>query len=140
MLQTYQSDVICCFLWDLEGTSYRRTNRTSWIHTTETSWWHTTDTSLGVSFRTCSRHRGGVLMRHRCCVLLRYHHEVSIRCQRDVSQRHLVHVPPRCRWVFHLRCTCDVAGTYRETSLRRCHDVATTSCFRVCSYWLKRSI
>ena len=29
----------------------------------------------------------------------------------------------RRRWVFHLRRTCDVAGTYRETPLRRRYDV-----------------
>ena len=37
--------------------------------------------------------------------------------------RRLGEVPPRPRWVFHLRRTCDVTGTYRETSLQRHHDV-----------------
>ena len=36
--------------------------------------------------------------------------------------RRLGDVPKR-RWVFHLRHTCVVSGTYRETSLRRHHDV-----------------
>ena len=31
-------------------------------------------------------------------------------------------VPSRHRWVFHLRLTCDIAGTYRWTWLRRRHD------------------
>ena len=32
-------------------------------------------------------------------------------------------VPRRTRWVFPLRRNCNVAGTYRETSLRRWYDV-----------------
>ena len=32
-------------------------------------------------------------------------------------------VLPRRHWVFHLRCTCDVAGTYRETLLQPLHGV-----------------
>ena len=41
----------------------------------------------------------------------------------DVLLRRLGDVPTRRRWVFHLGRTCDVTGTYRETSLRRRHDV-----------------
>ena len=44
------------------------------------------------------------------------------RCE-DVPLRRLSDVPLRRRWVFHLRRTCDVTGTYRETSLRRHYDV-----------------
>ena len=47
--------------------------------------------------------------------LLRRRHHILIRQRGDVPLR-------RC-WVFHLRRTCDVAGTYRETSLRRRYDV-----------------
>ena len=43
------------------------------------------------------------------------HHDIPIRRREDV--------PLRRHWVFHLRRTCDVTGTYRETSLRRRHDV-----------------
>ena len=65
----------------------------------------------------------------RCCyVHLRRRHDVSIRRRGDVPLRSLNDVPPRRRWVFHLRHTCDVAGTFRE---RRRYDVATTSCCRV---------
>ena len=70
---------------------------------------------MGVSFETCLRRRGDVMMGRRCYVLLRRRYDVPIRRLRDV--------PSRRRWVFHLRRTCDVAGTYRETSLRRRHDV-----------------
>ena len=56
------------------------------------------------------------MMGRRCYVLLRRRYDVPIRRLRDV--------PSRRRWVFHLRRTCDVAGTYRETSLRRHHDVS----------------
>ena len=58
-------------------------------------------------------------MVRRCYVLLRRRHDVPIRCRGDVPLRRLRDVPRRRRWVFHLRCNCDVAGTYRETSLRR---------------------
>ena len=46
-------------------------------------------------------------MGHRCYVLLRRRHDV----------------PSRRRWEFHLGRTCDVAGTFREMSLRRCRDI-----------------
>ena len=118
-MEAYHSDVIECFIWDLQETSYRRTNGTSRIRITETSWWRTTETSLGVSFETCLRRWGDALMGRRCYFLLRRRHDVSIRCCRDVPLRRLGDVPRRCRWVFHLRRNCDVTGTYRETSSRR---------------------
>ena len=113
-METYHNDVIRCFIWDLVETP---------IHTTETSWWRTSDTSLGVLFKTCLRRRKDVLMRRCCYVLLRRCHDVPIRSRGDVPLRRLNEVPSRRRWLFHLRRTCDVAETYRETSLRRRHDV-----------------
>ena len=62
-------------------------------------------------------------MGRHCYVLLRRHHNVPIRRRGDVPLRRLGDVPPRCRWVFHLRRACDVAGRYREASLRHRHDV-----------------
>ena len=95
----------------------------SWIRTTEMSWWRTTEMSLGVSFETCLRRRGDALLGPRCYAILRSCHDVPIRHRGDVPLRRLGDVPPRSCWVFHLRRTCKVAGTYRETSLRRRHDV-----------------
>ena len=51
------------------------------------------------------------------------HHDIPIRRREDVPLRRLGDVPLRRRWVFHLRRTYNVAGTYRETSLRRRHHV-----------------
>ena len=54
--------------------------------------------------------------------LLRNRHDVLRRRRGDVPLRRLEEVPPRRRWVFHLRRTCDVAGTQRDvvtTSLQR---------------------
>ena len=62
-------------------------------------------------------------MGRRCYVLARRCHDVPIRCRGDVPLRRVGDVPPRRRWVFHLRHTCDVAGTYGEKSLRRRYDV-----------------
>ena len=62
-------------------------------------------------------------MGRHCYVLLRRPHNVPIRFPGDVTLRRLSEVPPRRRWVFHLRRTCDVAGTYRQTSLRHRYDV-----------------
>ena len=62
-------------------------------------------------------------MGRRCYVLLRRRHDVRIRCRGHVPLRRLGDVPRRRRWVFHLRRNCDIAGTYRQTSLRRCYDV-----------------
>ena len=59
----------------------------------------------------------------RCYVLLRSGHDVRIRRRGDVSLRRLGNVPPKRCWVFHLRRTYDVAGTYRETSLQRRYNV-----------------
>ena len=56
-------------------------------------------------------------------VPMRRHHDTPIRRPEDLPLRHLGEVPLRCRWVFHLIRTCDVPGTYRETSLRRRYDV-----------------
>ena len=64
-------------------------------------------TLLGVSFGSYRRRRRTVLMGRRGYLPL----------------RRLAEVPLRRHWVFHLRRTCDVAGTYKETSLRRRHDV-----------------
>ena len=54
-------------------------------------------------------------MGRRCYVPLRRRHGVPIRRLGDV--------PPSRRWVFNFRRTCDIAGKYKETSLRRRHDV-----------------
>ena len=63
------------------------------------------------------------MMGRRCYVLLRRRYDVPIRRHRDAPLRRLGDVPSKCRWVFHLRRTWDVTGTYRQTSLRRRHDV-----------------
>ena len=63
------------------------------------------------------------MMGRRCYVLLRRRYDVPIRRRRDAPLRRLGNVPSRRRWVFHLRRTYDVTGTYRETLLRRRHDV-----------------
>ena len=78
---------------------------------------------MGVSFETCLRRRGDVLMGRRHYVPMGRHHDIPIRRREDVPLRRLGDVPLRRRWVFHLRWTCNVSGTYRETSLRRHYDV-----------------
>ena len=62
-------------------------------------------------------------MGHGCYVLLRHRHDVPVRCRGDVLMKRLGDVPSKGHWVFHLRRTCDVTGMYRESSLRRHHDV-----------------
>ena len=62
-------------------------------------------------------------MGRRHYVPMRRHHDIPIRRREDVPLRRLGDVPLRRRWVFHLRRTYNVAGTYRETSLRRRHHV-----------------
>ena len=66
-------------------------------------------------------------MGRRCYVFLRRRHDILIRCRGDVPLRRLGDIPPRRRWVFHLGRTCEVTGTYRETSLRRLYDVLLQS-------------
>ena len=62
-------------------------------------------------------------MGRRHYVPLRRRHDIPIRRREDVPLRRLGDVPLRRHWVFHLRRTCDVTETYRETSLQRRHDV-----------------
>ena len=59
-------------------------------------------------------------------VPLRRGHNIPIRSCEDAPLRRRDDVPLRRRWVFHFRRTCDVAGTYKETSLRRRYDVLLT--------------
>ena len=63
------------------------------------------------------------MMGRRCYVLLRRRYDVPIRRRGDARLRRLGDVPSRRHWEFHLRRTCYVIGTYRETLLRRRHDV-----------------
>ena len=62
-------------------------------------------------------------MGRRHYVPMKRHHDILIRRREDGPLRRLGDVPLRRRWVFHLKCICDVTGTYRETLLRRLHDV-----------------
>ena len=62
-------------------------------------------------------------MGRHCYVLLRRRYDVPIRPRRDAPLRRLGDIPSKRCWVFHLGRTCDVAGMYRETPLRRRHDV-----------------
>ena len=75
-------------------------------------------------------------MGRRHYIPLRRHHNMPIRRREDVPLRRLGDVPLRRRWVFHLRRTCNVAGTYRETSLRRPHGVLLSG--EMCAYLSKR--
>ena len=92
--------------------------------TIETSWRCTILMLLGVSFRTCLRCLEDVLMRLRCYVRLNGCHDVHFWHRRDAPLRRLGDVPSRHLWVFRLRHTCDVVGTQRKTSTRRCHDLS----------------
>ena len=56
-------------------------------------------------------------------VLLRRRHDIPIRHREDEPLRRLGDVPLRCHWVFHLRRTYDVSGTYREMLLQRRQNV-----------------
>ena len=78
---------------------------------------------LGVSFETYLRRHGDVLIGRRHYASLRRRHDIPIRRREDIPLGRLGDIPLRCCWVFHLRRTCDVAGTYRETSFLRRHDV-----------------
>ena len=75
----------------------------------ETSWRHTDGASSLRPLETLSRQTSEDIRRE------------------DVLLRRLGEVPLRRRWVFQLRGTCDVAGTYRKTSLRRCQEVLLPS-------------
>ena len=73
---------------------------------------------MRVSFETFLRRSEDEPMRGRCYVLLKGRPYVLIRYRGDAPLKRHGDVPSRRHWVFHLRRNCDVAGTYRETSLR----------------------
>ena len=62
-------------------------------------------------------------MGRRHYVPMRRHHHIPVRRRKDVPLRRFGDVTLRRRRVIHLRRTNHVTGTYRETSLRRRHDV-----------------
>ena len=103
-----------------------------------------TETSLGVSFETFLRDHEDVLMSRRHYVSLRLRHDIANWRSEDVPLRRFGDVPLRRHWAFHLRRTCDVAGTYRKTSLWPRHDVlfpgafAPSICVSICIsfYWI----
>ena len=79
---------------------------------------------MDVSFETCLRRRGDVLMGRHYYVLLKRRYYVPIRRCWDVLLKRLGDLPPRSRWVFHLRHTCDVSGTCKEITASPRHLVA----------------
>ena len=72
---------------------------------------------MGVSFETCLRRHRDVLMGRLHNVLLIRRSGILIRRRGDVPLRGLGDLPVRRHWVFYLRRTCEVVGTYIETSL-----------------------
>ena len=138
-------------IWSRERSRDGTRDKASRQRNSETLWRRTTATLLGVSFgsykrrrrdvlmgrsgyvplrrhwvfhlRLLLRRRGDVLMGRRHYVPMRRHNNIPIRRRKDAPLRCVGHVPLRRHWVFYLRCTCDVTRTYRETSLRRRHDV-----------------
>ena len=88
---------------------------------------------MGVSFETCLRRCGDVPMGRRRYVPMRRHHDIPKRRREDVPLRRLGDVLLTRRWVLHLRRSCDVTGTYRETSIRRHHDVVLPGVLTVTS-------
>ena len=131
-METYHSDVIGCFIWEFQETSYRSANGTSWTlrRITETSWWRTAETPFGASFETCFRRCGNVLMGRHHNVLLRRRHDIIMR-HGDVPLRRLGDAPVRRRWTFHLRHTATLLG---RTERHR-YDVTRTSCCQVGNLW-----
>ena len=130
----------------------RPTNEVSGQRNWKTLCRRTTGISLPVLFRTNRRRRRDILMEYRGYVPLRYLGVVPLRHRRvfhfrlvwdlfetyvflrrcydfqiwfcgDELMRRLSNIFPKSCGMFHLRRTCDVAGTYRETSLRRLHNL-----------------
>ena len=76
--------------------------------------WHATVTLLGVSFETYLIRCGDVLMGRRHYVPLRHRYDKPMRRCEDVPLSCLSDVPLRRHWVFQLKGTCDVAGTWKD--------------------------
>ena len=102
-------------IWSRERSRDCTRDKASRQRDSKTWWRRTTATLLGVLFGSYRRRSRDVLMGRGGYV--------PLRRREDVPLRRLGDVPLRRRWVFHLRRTCDVTGTYREMSLRRRHDV-----------------
>ena len=114
-METYHSKIIVCFIWGYCFISWRRSNGKLWIHTAETSWWRTTDVFyLTLVWDVVETYWWGVVVTCSWDVITTFE---------DVPLKRLGSVPPRHSLVFCLICTCDVAVTYRETSLRHPHNM-----------------
>ena len=126
-MEAYHSDVIGCFIWDLSETSQRRTDGTDVAGTyqwdvlvtykrdvvgcfiwdlSETLWRRTDGTSLLRPLQTSSRRSNKTSWRR----TTEPSWQPSIETSLGVSSE----------------STCDVTGTYRETSLRCRCDVLLT--------------
>ena len=129
-----------------KGSRDRSRDKVSRQRNSETWLSRTTATLLGVSFGSYRRRCRDVLMGRRGDVALtrrwvfhwdlfetsslrplRRGHNIPIGRREGVPLRRLDDVPQRLHWVFHLRRICYVAGTYKETLLRRRHDVLLLS-------------
>ena len=95
IVDTYHWDALVKYHWDVVGCFIWDLFETSWRRADGTSFLRPFETSLRRSNKTLG----------------------------DVALRRLGDVLSRRRWVFYLGRTCDVAGTYREMSVRRRHDV-----------------
>ena len=118
-MEMYHSDVIGCFIWELQKTSSRRNNGTSWIRTL--------------------RRLGGVPLRCRLVfhsrliwdVVGTYWWDVVITCPWDLVTLYQQVVVKTYHWDAVGCFIWDVAATLLGRT-ERCHyDVATTSCCRV---------
>ena len=103
-VKTYQLEVMTV-IWKRSRDCSR--DKPSRQRNSETWWRRVTATLLGVSFGIYKRRRRDLLMGRRGYLPL----------------RRLGDIPLRRHWVFHLRRTSNVAGRYKEMSLRRSHNV-----------------
>ena len=95
-------DVMDTYHWDVLATCQRDVVVCFIWNLLETSWRRTDETLLLRLLETSSRRSNKMSWRR--------------------TTRRFNDVPSRRLWVFHLRGTGDVAGTYREMSLRRRHN------------------
>ena len=153
VLKTYQMEV-AKVIWSREHRRDCTRDKVSRQHDSKAWWRRTTATLLGVSFGNYRRRRRDVLMGNGRYVPLRLHWVFHLRRRGDVlmGRRHYVpwdvigtyqkDIMKMYHWDVLAMFHWDVVGCFiwdvPTTSLgrteRRCYNVATTSCCRVCIF------
>ena len=132
-METYHSDVIGCFLWELQETSWRPTNGTSWI-------WRLGDIPLRRRWVLDLRLIWDVVETYWWDVVITFPWHVVTTCKQDVVKTYHWDVLATFNWDVVGCFIWDVPVTLLGRPERPRYDVATTSGCHWWNYWWSISL